>query len=229
MCQITEQRLADQARAIRVNQWLSEVEIEEIRRNIMEETNSQSEENLPLETRGESIGTGAMGAGVEDNNPKNDSFDYEDGYQFDATAGEMREQGCSDDKITILRIILDELDSSEVNKPPNLRSVDRSRLKKAVREVNVVVGFIQTRSITETNRVLIVAANVVALRLGFKRSSSSPREPWWKRRIKGKIKQLRKDISRLERVTSGETRRRKVIEDIAKRYPVHKEKFECAS
>ena len=91
-------------------------------------------------------------------------------------------------------MILDVLDRSEVNKLPNLKSVDRSRQKKAVGKVNVVVGFIQTRSITETNRVLIAAANVVAVTLGFKRSSSSPRKPWWKRRIKGKIKQLRKDI-----------------------------------
>ena len=34
--------------------------------------------------------------------------------------------------------------------------------KLAVGEVNAVVGFIQTRLITETNRVLIAAANVVA-------------------------------------------------------------------
>ena len=189
---------------------MSEVEIEEIRRIIMEETNNQSEENLPSETRGEPVGTGEMGAGVEDDNPKNDSCDYEDGYQFDAIAREMTEKGCCDDKITILRMILDELDSHEVNKPPNLKSFDRSRLKKAVGEVNAVVGFIQRRLITETNRVLIAAANVVVVRLGFKGSSRRPREPWWKRWVNGKI--------RLERVSSGENRMREVTEDLAKRY-----------
>ena len=33
----SEERLADQARAIKVNGWLSEVEIEEIKRKILEE------------------------------------------------------------------------------------------------------------------------------------------------------------------------------------------------
>ena len=119
-------------------------------------------------------------------------------------------------------MILDELDSNEVKKLPNLKSVNKSRLKKAVGKVNALVGFIQTRSITETKGVLIAAANVVAVRLGFKRSKNHPREPWWKRRIKGKIKQLRKDISRLEKITSDKARRREVTEDLAKRYRVHK-------
>ena len=43
---VTEQRLADQVRAIKVNRWLSEVEIEEIHRNIKDKQNVTNEEDV---------------------------------------------------------------------------------------------------------------------------------------------------------------------------------------
>ena len=36
VCEFSEWRLADQARAIKINEWVSDVEIEEIRRKISE-------------------------------------------------------------------------------------------------------------------------------------------------------------------------------------------------
>ena len=49
ICEITEQRLACQARAIKTNGWLSAVEIEEIRRQITVESNRENlgETNTP--------------------------------------------------------------------------------------------------------------------------------------------------------------------------------------
>ena len=41
ICEITEQRLACQARAIKTNGWLSAIEIEEIRRQITVESNTE--------------------------------------------------------------------------------------------------------------------------------------------------------------------------------------------
>ena len=51
----------------------------------------------------------------------------------------------------------------------------------------------------ETNRLLVVAANImVAKRLGVRKPTAKRSdEPCWKRRIKQEIMQLRKDISRL--------------------------------
>ena len=42
-------------------------------------------------------------------------------------------------------------------------------------------------------------------------------KPWWKKRIQGEIKQLRQDITRLERVTSGDTTRHETIDKLNKR------------
>ena len=49
--EVTEQRLADQVRAIKVNGWLSEVEIEEIRRNIKDKQSDTNEAVITIETQ----------------------------------------------------------------------------------------------------------------------------------------------------------------------------------
>ena len=44
--EITEQRLVDQARVIRTNEWLTEVELEEIRRKIMTSRNGEENQGI---------------------------------------------------------------------------------------------------------------------------------------------------------------------------------------
>ena len=43
---------------------------------------------------------------------------------------------------------------------------------------------------------------------------------WWKRRIKQKIMQLRKDISRLERVVTGQLRKAEISEPLERKYNI---------
>ena len=57
----------------------------------------------------------------------------------------MRDAGSSDDEITILRMIREEMEKGDPQKPMNLRYVERSRLKRVVSEVNKVIAFIRTR------------------------------------------------------------------------------------
>ena len=104
----------------------------------------------------------------------------------------MRREGCSEEKVNILRMIMDEMLENKTNKPPNLRNVDRIALRKTTSKVNEVIGFIETRNVTDTNMLLVAAANVVAILLGFRnRENRKKGEPWWKRRIKHKIMVLR--------------------------------------
>ena len=62
----------------------------------------------------------------------------------------VRSEGLSEDKISILQMILDELAKEYLQKPFNLRNVERSRLKKVVREVNEV--FPSRKSSTRKRR-----------------------------------------------------------------------------
>ena len=85
----------------------------------------------------------------------------------------------------------------------NMRQVKRSKLKKVVSEVNDALGYINTETITDTNKLLNAAVKVVEKRLGIKRRTTQCKEPWWKRGIQQKIKSLRRDISRFDRITAG--------------------------
>lgn len=66
---------------------------------------------------------------------------------------------------------------------------------------------------------LFAGANVIATWLGVQRKEHKARnEPWWMKRIKLKIKELRKDISRLQRVVSGDTSTSDIIHHLEKKY-----------
>ena len=52
------------------------------------------------------------------------------------------------------------------------------------------------------------------------RSSYSKTQPWWKKRIKQKIKQLRQDISRLERIRSNDLRNNTLTQSLKKKYNI---------
>ena len=58
------------------------------------------------------------------------------------------------------------------------------------------------QSISEVNHLLYACSFVVAERLGLKKKIAGGRkekeEPWWKRRIEKKVKEWRKDLSRIE-------------------------------
>ena len=60
--QVTEQRLADQARAIRINAWLTDVEIEELKRKIeRENTREENVESNEHTRKGVDISNGTVG------------------------------------------------------------------------------------------------------------------------------------------------------------------------
>ena len=81
----------------------------------------------------------------------------------------------------------------------NLRYVDRKKLRETSTIVNSVINRVQTKNITETNVLVLAGANVVADLMNIKKKKASrDKDPWWKKRITGKIRELRKDISKLD-------------------------------
>ena len=114
---INQQRLADQVRAIKRNGWLSDVEIEEIKHSIAaEEMRGDSPENKddveesegdeenvirdgeerPEDVVGEENGPETFGAG-----------------QYETILEKMRAEGCSEDRVAILKMLFDELRKSD--------------------------------------------------------------------------------------------------------------------
>ena len=214
--EVKEQRLADQARAIKTNRWLTDIEIEEIKRIVSAGQHldaSEMEEALPSQCQTEST------------NEDNEYVDWQDVQSADTQSVEEQilDRGLDEDEANILRVLSDKMKKQDHEPPQNLKTINKSSLKKEIDAVNSVLKHIETRTITETNKLLVVAANLVTERLGLKRPKEKlTKEPWWRRRIKTKIEQLRKDISRLERVVKGECTRANVVESLERKYKLSK-------
>ena len=109
-----------------------------------------------------------------------------------------------------------------------LRHVNRKQLAVHTEAINAVVKTIPTPNITETNTLLRAAAHVVREALGEKMypitEGTKKKEPKWKRRIEGKIKQDRTDISQLEEMKKGTKLKTKTTDGLYRRHPLLKKK-----
>ena len=66
--------------------------------------------------------------------------------------------------------------------PPNLRYIDRKKVRAATVKINKIVSLIKTERITETNSVLRAADNIVAEMVGYKnKEMRGNRQPNWLR------------------------------------------------
>ena len=81
--------------------------------------------------------------------------------------------------------------------PPNLRYIDRKKVAAETQKVNNCLKYITTRNITESNRLVQAAANIVAEEVGFKRNedqTKKKKEPPWRRRILQTVTKLRTNM-----------------------------------
>ena len=173
--EVTEQQLAGQALCIKNRGWLSEVEIEEIKRvieNRVEAVQVHTEEDEQQEIT-EVVEEIIMVRGFA---------------AIDCT-GKERE---------ILQQIERKLNGSEIPQPINLKNFDRKKVREKTETVSKVTSKITTNNITETNLLIRAGANVVNDLVGAKKVDRPNEIPWWKRRIQNQIAIMRRDISKLE-------------------------------
>ena len=92
----------------------------------------------------------------------------------------------------------------------SFKKIDMKILKQTIAKVNRVIELIETKNITQTNNFIKAAGVWVADQLGLKKyEGGKKKDPWWKRRIEGDIKHLKKDITILERVKKDQVGARK--------------------
>ena len=177
---VSEQRLVDQANTIRMNSWMTELEIEELERKVtggdsVIEEEARSVEVLPDQV-GEDVRNVLLEMGAEE---PADSLDEEE--------------------VAIVIEIAEVKETGRKDKLPALRTVPRKKLLEEAAKVDKVLSKFKTHSITKTNELFYAGAFVVTDRLGVQIDKVAGRkEPMWKRRLQNKIKELRKDLSQLE-------------------------------
>ena len=88
--------------------------------------------------------------------------------------------------------------------PPNLRYIDRKKVRAATVNINKIVSLIKTETITETNSVLHAAGNAFAEMVGYKnKKMTGDRQPNWRRRILENQKVI---TQRVRTIKQNETR-----------------------
>ena len=107
------------------------------------------------------------------------------------------------------------------------KGVNRGKLLKEVKEGNKVLPFLPMEDITETNTLIAAVACYIGYKLGVKkRTREGAQEPMWKRRMRKKIDKLRGAVGTLQRKRKGETKKRKGVSYIERKYHVKKKGIE---
>ena len=148
--EITEQRLCDQARPIRKNDWLSDLELEYIRRVIDAESEIVNE-------RIEDVDENQTEKDIVRTSEGNEQI----GYDLDETINNVAAHvETSDEETQLIIAQLNEILTGDRNAGCiSFKKVDMNTLKRITARVNRVIELIETKDITQTNN-LIKAAGV---------------------------------------------------------------------
>ena len=216
----TEQRISDQARAIRKNGWLSELELEMIKRKIEDERQNENG-NLEDEAQNEIVN--------EETEVRNDQED--DNYQVDdadvirhdVNEAETNDVEIDQEQRQIVEQLKEIMAEGRTTEGIMFKKVDKKTLRCKTEEVNGAIKFMKTSNITQTNSLIRAAGVWVAEQLGLKKITFRKKnEPRWKRRIEGDIKRLKQEVNLLEREKKGElgTKKKRKLKDLEARYRV---------
>ena len=162
--QVREQRLRDRVRMIQRKGWLSQLQLEEIKRLVESgENNVKAQKDVQNRTSTEPIqkvkNEEGKGRG-EENSELLINYDNTD------TVG----------KQTILEKIVELMKKDNLPNPQNLRRIDRVRLKEKAKLVNEVIESVQTNNITEDNKIVKCGSLVITQLLGIKEIRNKKKE-----------------------------------------------------
>eukprot|EP00795_Rhopilema_esculentum_P003281 gene3280-biopygen1499 len=215
LAQVSEQRLLDQVRQIRLKGWITELEMEEIKRQKTIEGNRGDDES-----QGESVESDA------NNRREEIQIEYDDNVQQNNETGAAEndarnfdDEEFSDEEVAIAERLFEVLHQPERTKLPALRGLNKSSVKIEVEKMNNLLGKIRSENITATNDLLYAASVVTTERLGVKITRKKRQgEPMWKRRLQKQVKYLRKDLSRVEELRKGKTIKTRFQEQLQRKY-----------
>ena len=225
----SEQRLADQARSIRNNNLLSDIELLEIQGTVPLDLVTEVNPPRPTaETRQRTPSTQPLQRCSEAHGPPLPQQSVSQAIRT------IRDSSVQDPELTKTKEEITEQLKNLLSQPSlievkPLRHVNRKKLKEETSLVNSCIASIHTSTITDTNTLMLAGAHIVRERLGEKPSSANPlpeksKAPLWKRRIEDKIIQVRKDISHLEEMRKGIVLKQRIQQELYRRHPLLKKK-----
>ena len=130
-----------------------------------------------------------------------------------------------EDRRNIIVEITRMMEEKELPKPQTLRNIERARVKDKAQLVNSVICAVETKNISEINKLILCGALVTCRLLGMKNSQKKQQEPHWKRRIENKINSLRKDVSLITRWQNDRLNKEREKERLDQMYRIRRKGF----
>ena len=215
--EVSDQRLADQARTFKVNGWLSDIEIEELKREV--------------DSRGvvcdEGSGSTHLTSELVRETDKETQSASVGNMHYEADVGASQQsmssdtEGLTDEENEIYDRIMRVVNGEERDRLPALRKVNRKKLKAEVNKVNQVLKKMAPEGITNTNDLIYAGAVVVTEELGVRnKKGTKPKEPLWKRGLTTQVKEMRRDLSRVTALLQGRMLKEHHKRELERKYKI---------
>ena len=194
MWEIDEKNLMNQIRLIKPKGWVTNIEIETIRRKIENEGRDEVNE-----------------CAIKESDNTADIYDENGDINRADSANEepirIVENVLSDSERDTLLRLREALEGDDFGKTEvNLKYGDKEKIKEEVIKMNKVLEHVKIIGFTHCRNVIQAAMRIVE-EVGKKKSNAKKKkESFWKRRILRDISRLRKDLSRIEAWFAGRSK-----------------------
>ena len=128
----------------------------------------------------------------------------------------------SDDEVLIISKMQEIAKDPDRRRIPVLKGINRKKVLKELRVVNSILAKIPTTNVTQSNDLLYVASVVVTEKRGVKIATKrEKKELMWKRRLENQVKALRRDLSRVECLTTVKTLKASIMSKLERKNNIH--------
>ena len=221
MVNVTEQRLIDQKNQIIKKQWLSSLELEEIQRNVEDATYGGVARSI-VEKSDPDLEMTTTGGGSERVDPQIERNEQVDGIKIKDGVVLIEEDR------EVLKMMV------KIKKKPRIRlpamsGIDGVKLKETVKKVNGVLEKLKIDNITEMNDTIHYGAPMVCEILGFRKKKVHDwKEPWWKKRLTTQIREMNKDLGRVNALIDKKTIKKRHQDTFERKYKIKHKRLHAA-
>ena len=205
---ITEQNLADRAKLIQKKQWMTKVQLDEIKDLAEGKTsmNQNKEDTEPVLLQEPPSSTVVETRDEESENPKTPIPDNVDEEIFEKVKRNF-----------------EKLKEVDIRIPNIKRLTSKQTFSKIVKKANEAANYIKTNNITDTMKLIKAVIITVAEEMGLElanepKKKQTKRIPPWKYRMEKTIKSKRSDLSQLSEMKHGKMKNGKIMEYLTRKY-----------
>ena len=190
--ELTENRLAMQARTIIRKEWFTAEELDEIR---MRETGQRETEEIEEGRQEERVTVEVIPPADLDRIYRGGSVRQ---YETERAEDIRNTSELPPEQQSLINDIIYQREGLHMKreKLQSIRHIDKKRIIAEVKKINDVMAYVPIDNITELNDTFFVSAAIVTKRLIKNRTERE--EPPWRRRLKKKVLEIQQDLSKVK-------------------------------